>query len=444
VALLTGRLSIISAEKLDLLLHHMDRDKVKPEPIGDDGQFLKISGPLNQLTNAFTALLIAGEIQVLIGTRSLLGEGWDAPVVNSLILASSVGSYMLTNQMRGRAIRVPKNDNSKVSSIWHLVSINPKSEFGWSDFANLTKRFQTFVGLSEKDLTIESGFERMHAKAFEYSVAIPADVSAINNKQMLGRYNALPKVAERWQNAVELNPSARVLPSVKTNQVPYVRRLLLQHSFSHLLLQLSGLLIAAIIGNFSAQNDDPHKALLIVAGAMIGYLLYNFPKTFRVLRILLFHLPVDGSLKRIGKALAKALSEAGLLETPFRKMKVKVTKNDDGSFHISLNGGNFYESSLFADCLAEILAPIDNPRYLVVRKDKFLWQNRDDYHAVPMKFGVNKDTATVFHKSWNRYVNQTELLYTRSEDGRKRLLQARMKAFSSTFSEEVKRHDRWQ
>ena len=30
----------------------------------------------------------------LVGTQALLGEGWDAPSVNTLVLASYVGSYM--------------------------------------------------------------------------------------------------------------------------------------------------------------------------------------------------------------------------------------------------------------------------------------------------------------------------------------------------------------
>ena len=69
-----------------------------------------------------------GEINVLVGTKSLLGEGWDAPCINSLILASFVGSFMLSNQMRGRAIRVNKNQPNKTANIWHLITIEPKPQ----------------------------------------------------------------------------------------------------------------------------------------------------------------------------------------------------------------------------------------------------------------------------------------------------------------------------
>ncbi len=97
-----------------------------------------------------------------------------------------------------------------------------------------------------------------------------------------------------------------------------------------------------------------------------------------------------------------------------------------------------YESSLLSDCLAEILAPIENPHYLVVREGKLFGIHRDDYHTVPPKLAVKKDLAQMFYKSWCKYVGPTEPIYTRTEEGRKRRLKATMKAFSSTFKQQVK------
>ena len=95
--------------------------------------------------------------------------GWDVPAINSLILASSVGSFMLTKQMRGRAIRINPKKRDKLSSIWHLCAINAMSYTGWSDYHNLRKRFDIFVGLSGKELIIESGFERMNLSSIRSS-----------------------------------------------------------------------------------------------------------------------------------------------------------------------------------------------------------------------------------------------------------------------------------
>ena len=85
-------------------------------------------GNAHFLTGAVTDIFSKGYMQVLIGTKSLLGEGWDSPCINSLILASFVGSFMLSNQMRGRAIRVMKEHPEKTSNIWHLVCLRPWNE----------------------------------------------------------------------------------------------------------------------------------------------------------------------------------------------------------------------------------------------------------------------------------------------------------------------------
>jgi superfamily II DNA or RNA helicase len=445
IGLITGRLSIIPAEKYQTLLKHIESDKVKSEPVDVDGEYLKITAPLNHLTSAFTQLLTDGELKALVGTRSLLGEGWDAPAINSLILASSVGSFMLTNQMRGRAIRINPKDSEKISSIWHLVAVNAESFTGWSDYHNLKRRFNTFVGLSEKELTIESGFARMNATSIESSYLLnnKTPVSG-NNRQMLRRYKKLDSIADRWRQALSIDQSARVIPSVRTGKTPRLRGLLLKNSFSYLLTQIVLLFGGVVSSVFYYQPRSSTQLLLFLAVAFFGVIIYKLPKTLSIIKTLFLYLPVDGALKQIGKALTEALSRAGFIDTSVKKVKVNVAKTQDGAFYLALSGCTFYESSVFADCLAEILGPIDNPRYLVVREGRFLGQLREDFHAVPMRFGVKKETAMIFFKSWNKNVSLSELIYTRSAEGRKRLLKAKMRAFSSVFKDEVKRQDKWQ
>ena len=88
-----------------------------------DTKYLKIISKescKSHIVSLITQLFNNGKITVLVGTQALLGEGWDAPVINSLILSSTVSSFMLSNQMRGRAIRIDKNNPDKVANIWHL------------------------------------------------------------------------------------------------------------------------------------------------------------------------------------------------------------------------------------------------------------------------------------------------------------------------------------
>lgn len=446
IALLTGRLSIVPTAQLDSLFENLVRQRFKIEAMGNQGQYQKISGPLNLLTSAFTALLMKGHIKTLVGTRSLLGEGWDAPAINSLVLASSVGSFMLTNQMRGRAIRIDKNVPDKISSIWHLVAIN-KSNFlsGYSDYYDLKQRFNTFVGLSEKERTIDSGFERMNLKVLETNILnTKIDSIRTSNWIILRRYRRLDDLAKRWQSALTLDEAARVVPSVKVESSPLIRIHYIKHTLVYLLIQILGAILMITAGLLRISVPSFSNFLLIIMAGIVLGLLYRLPQTFTAIRILFRHLPVTGSLKQIGKALMMTLCQTGMIETSFRKIKVNVLKMEDGSFSLSVSGCTFYESSLFADCLAEILAPIASPRYLVLRQGTFLGMTRDDYHAVPMKLGLKKSMAKIFYKSWCKYVGPSELIYTRNNEGRARLLKAKMQSFSSAFKREINRQDKWQ
>ena len=139
VAVLTGSLVIIPTSAKEHLERLIPNSRLSYDVIGQLSQedYLKvsISGSYHDLVTALTQLFQDGYIKVIIGTKSLLGEGWDAPCVNSLILASFVGSFMLSNQMRGRAIRVWPDNPNKTSNIWHLVSINlsPRRWFEFQD-----------------------------------------------------------------------------------------------------------------------------------------------------------------------------------------------------------------------------------------------------------------------------------------------------------------------
>ena len=158
-----------------------------------------------------------GLFNILIGTKSLLGEGWDSPCINSLILASFVGSFMLSNQMRGRAIRINKKDPDKVSNIWHLVTIepdyifeenkvkkigiflsNPKNIIQSIDYETLVRRFDCFMGPSYDSNSIESGIDRVSV------IKPPFDKNGIDtiNKETLELSKNRNLIKEKWNNAL--------------------------------------------------------------------------------------------------------------------------------------------------------------------------------------------------------------------------------------------------
>ena len=172
---------------------------------------------------------------MIIGTKSLLGEGWDAPCVNSLILASFVGSFMLSNQMRGRAIRVwPKNPD-KTSNIWHLVSINlsPRKWYESQtveekyaeinelqlyelspDLDLLNRRMTQFLGLHYQEPTIESGIDRLDLNQITFSrkglEKLNQNAIALSQKRQ--------ELKDRWQQALPLYKEMEVVNQVEVDK----------------------------------------------------------------------------------------------------------------------------------------------------------------------------------------------------------------------------------
>ena len=160
-------------EKLEVLLQEKGCQGTL-SPVRDTGYGqLKVKGKNTHVVAVITELFRQGQINTLVGTKSLLGEGWDAPCINSLILATYVGSFMLSNQMRGRTIRTDRDHPEKTGNIWHLACIFPQKSGKTKhpdlsgDYEMLKRRFESFLGVSWKDKVIESGMERLAIPEFD-------------------------------------------------------------------------------------------------------------------------------------------------------------------------------------------------------------------------------------------------------------------------------------
>lgn len=168
---------------LVILPKSIDLSAVKHRSVdieGTDYVTVEFSGSTHFAVDFVGKLFEEGKINILVGTKSLLGEGWDSPSINSLILASFVGSFVLSNQMRGRAIRIDKNDPEKCANIWHLVTVEPEyllkdtieetaeellyqdnDTINSYDFEILRRRFESFMGPRYDNGEIESGIDRL-------------------------------------------------------------------------------------------------------------------------------------------------------------------------------------------------------------------------------------------------------------------------------------------
>ena len=104
---------------------------------------------------------------------------------------------------------------------------------------------------------------------------------------------------------------------------------------------------------------------------------------------------------------------------------------ESGGVECSLEGASVREENLFASALGELLSPLDNPRYLFIRTLPLLGftiRLPSQSYACPSLLGTKKETAELLRKELEKSGDRFELVYTRSEEGRKQLLACRRAA----------------
>ena len=105
---------------------------------------------------------------MLIGTRALLGEGWDCPPVNVLVDCTAVAASVSVRQMRGRSLRLDPADDGKIASNWDVVCVDPALERGAADYHRFVRRHAHLHAPCE-DGSIESGVSHVHPQLSPYA-----------------------------------------------------------------------------------------------------------------------------------------------------------------------------------------------------------------------------------------------------------------------------------
>ncbi len=410
---------------------------------------VKIKGEQNdKIVHLITEIFTQGEVQILVGTKSLLGEGWDAPSINTLILASFVGSFMLSNQMRGRAIRIDKANPEKISNIWHLATVETNNLYAGHDFEMLTRRFKAFVGISVTENSIESGLERMNISIPPFS---DSEIVKYNAQTIL---YAIDRNAtqEKWFKTLEGGEIKKIIPEIKTKKDGLPRNFIFYNTIYALFWRsvMSGvyLFLNFVQGTFDSshprRNYDIETLLWLFGFMIIVSLAVSLPGLLKSLFLFLRNGPITGNMRQIGNVLIKTLCKFNIIKTELSRLRVIAKTNKYGVVFCRLEGGTTYEKSVFLDCLEEIVEPIENPRYILVRKSRFNFWLREDFHTIPKIIGIHKKSAAYFALMWGKYVGPNKLIFTRNLEGRKLLLKARQKALSTSFQKRSERIDTWQ
>lgn len=161
-----------------------------------DSRYLEVNirdAQRNDLISLMTFLFEKKILQILIGTKALLGEGWDASVINTLMLASFVGSFVTSNRMRAAYTTGSFGENREYLASGLYQSDAP----GGQDLRKLARRFGAFTGVAiDSDPQIINGVGRLQV----FSPPLNQKSSDRENKRMC------KAVSESGAGATESSP----------------------------------------------------------------------------------------------------------------------------------------------------------------------------------------------------------------------------------------------
>lgn len=438
MCILTGSLVVVPCEIFDTLKEITDREKIKVSAmeINNTG-FLKveIEGAAKTRVAVLTELFEKGYVNILIGTKSLLGEGWDSPCINSLILASFVGSFMLSNQMRGRAIRIDSNNPNKVSNIWHLVTVLPESvsdkksqlvnkivdgkpdEIFGADYETVKKRFECFMAPAYSVNVIESGISRLDI------IKPPYNESGIRNINcnMLYLASQRKKTAESWFDSMGGGKYTNVVDVNQIEKDKFPRGFFYRNFIGEFLFMMFYLLFCRI-GSSLLFFPNPIWIMVVVilSLAAIPVFLIGIMKFVRMIS-------PKKAMKSLANCVLKTLTETEKIQ---KGGYVTVASDITNTYiYCTLENASVREKQLFSQAIGEMFSAIDNPRYVFVKKGMGGRKSYSKSYSCPGILAGNKENAELLKKHIEKVCGKYFLIYTRTEQGRKELLKCRRYSF---------------
>lgn len=416
LCLLSGSICIVPANCIEAINRFFDENKkVTFESLnGTDYVEIMIKGTnRKKLVSSITQLFQNGFFNVVVGTKSLLGEGWDSPCINTLIMASVVGSYVLSNQTRGRAIRTDFQAPEKVSNVWHLACLDPYDSKYSADYYTLQKRFSTFVGIDCQKKTIEDGMERLHVF---YPPRNRYEADLLNN-EMIKNSILRSKTKQTWEKCIEDARQIEVL-----TKITYIPRKRLRKTYSFYVALVSSVLWFSLYFIFFQSYADfiRHTSydligliVFLIVVVVISYFFVLF--AMRVIR----QITPAFKLKALGIAHLNALKKSCIIQA--KTAEVVTFKAGKDKVAIYLENASTYEQNIFSDCLKQSLDEIHQPRYILARPKRFLQR---EFYVVPDLFKKNKETVQILKKEMDKQFGTFAAVFAKNEHGKSIVLRA--------------------
>lgn len=361
MAILTGQLAVLP----DALAEGLSGRSLPGAPGYTHIDGADLSEAVNRVNRGFAS----GEVVLIVGTHAYLGQGWDAPALNALVLGTRLKSFVAVNQVRGRALRSFARRPDKVAHIWHIAVV-PQETVEGEDVALLKRRFDCFVRLDRGSGTIHS----------EFSIA---ETVSSQNRLAVEQAGSGTDLIDEWQSALLGDGEFEAKLTTRT------------------------------------MLPERHKRLLLPEPALsfwgrLGLEFGRSPSLGQSYRV----------LDRVAGMVIASLAELGDL-SPLNAPLKPIISWDGANWQVGIKNACKLDEEIFHEAVQQVFNPVLRPRY-VISLETGLWQTRYQYFSVPDRFGSHKDRALLFWRNWQGYVGRGRLIYTRSVEGRVVLQAARM------------------
>ncbi len=323
-----------------------------------------------------TELFQKGLTRCLVGTRGLLGEGWDANKINVLIDLTTVTTKMSINQLRGRSFRLDPTCKDKSANNWDVVCLAPEFNKGFDDYRRFKDKHSHLYGVSD-DGVIEMGVGHVHPAFTDAKPEGLLGAASVFNSEMLLRSRDRGYVRGLWK----IGQPYRAKP-------------------------ISAVEIKISNGSFGFPVGIGKKQIWTE----------------------------ESLTSSMAEAVMLSFVELGYFRSGLRYRLGKLT---GGYVRVFLEESNPAEGGQFSEAIKELLGPIDHPRYLIPRHVKrryetwlssilpellghYFEKTKTEvamYHAVPSALAKNRTDVNVFQKHWNRLVSPGEAIYAHRGEG---------------------------
>jgi superfamily II DNA or RNA helicase len=389
-----------------------------------------------------TAYFVEGHARVLVGTRALLGEGWDCAAVNVSIDLTSATTPVAVTQMRGRALRVDPADAQKVADNWSVCCVTAGHPRGDADYLRLVRKHDAYYAATPQGI-IESGVTHCDPALSPYGPPDPADAHAITARALARvseRVDARAwwRIGERYEGkdvaAIRVRsqrPAGIATPETTQSAllptVPGHRRL--GSTRAAVVAGLSGLGAGAVA--LAGTGLGP-VAGAVTAGAVAitGAGLLASAATAEDRRLA----DAPNALEQLAAVVADALKATGGADRGADALR--ITPDADGWIRCELGGVNTEQAQRFSAALDELVAPLTDPRYLVGRKillpptgriARMLFAARAvvglpvpgavAWHPVPRWFAQNQKRLGAVSVSWQQHIGPPRVTRADSPEG---------------------------